>query len=164
MRHLHGTHTFAELELTPIAYDEIRAKLTEAQYQHAFIDRATIDMHGIGVTRGEENTPIDIITACPKCHVVHIDEPQKHDAINGQCPHCKREVTNNVAEDFAPCPARWTNPPHREHECQNCGERWKPSNHPTNGVAVLLQGLHKYVESGAACCKCGEPRISVEHY
>lgn len=53
------THTFAELELSPAAYDEIAAKLKEAGYDHAFIREirhgvevsATIDMHGIGVTR-----------------------------------------------------------------------------------------------------------------
>lgn len=45
------THTFAELELSQPAYDEIRAKLEAAGYQHAFLDGGAIDMHGIGVTR-----------------------------------------------------------------------------------------------------------------
>jgi hypothetical protein len=48
------THTFVELELSPAAYDEIRLKLERAGYQHAFIDHNTIDMHGLAVTRGEE--------------------------------------------------------------------------------------------------------------
>lgn len=140
-RRLTGTHTFATLEITPLAYDEIRSKLSDADYQHAFIDRGTVDMHGIGVTRGLENMPIDMILYCPACHEQHIDEPQpeKH----------------------------WTNPPHREHQCQCCDFKWKPSNHPTNGVAVLLQGLHRYVDAGATdgnTCKCGEERISIEHY
>ena len=43
------THTYVELELSPAAYDEIRQKLEEAGYKHAFIDEATIDMHGIAV-------------------------------------------------------------------------------------------------------------------
>lgn len=44
------THTYVELELSPAAYDEIRQKLEEAGYEHAFNDEATIDMHGIAVT------------------------------------------------------------------------------------------------------------------
>lgn len=51
------THTFATLELTPAAYDEIRTKLTAAEYQHTFMDDGAIDMHGIGVTRGPEAPP-----------------------------------------------------------------------------------------------------------
>lgn len=45
------THTFAELEVSAAAYDEIAGKLREAGYGHAFVDGA-IDMHGIGLTRG----------------------------------------------------------------------------------------------------------------
>jgi len=47
------THTFAILELTPAAFEEIKTKLAAAGYQHAFIeedDKLVIDMHGIGVT------------------------------------------------------------------------------------------------------------------
>lgn len=44
------THTFAELELSKAAYDEIATKLRAAGYDHAFIDDGIIDMHGIGVT------------------------------------------------------------------------------------------------------------------
>jgi hypothetical protein len=57
---LRQTHTFAELELSAAAYDEIAAKLREAGYDHAFelgpsgvpYAGGPIDMHGIGVTRG----------------------------------------------------------------------------------------------------------------
>lgn len=44
------THTLATLELSPAAYDEIRAKLEAAGYQHAF-DGGLIDMTGIGLER-----------------------------------------------------------------------------------------------------------------
>lgn len=47
------THTFAKLEVTAAAYDEIAGKLREAGYDHVFIDDA-IDMHGIGLTRMPE--------------------------------------------------------------------------------------------------------------
>jgi len=42
------THTYALLELSKTAYDEIAAKLRAAGYDHAFIDGA-IDMHGLAV-------------------------------------------------------------------------------------------------------------------
>jgi len=45
------THTYAELEISRSAYDEIRGLLKAAGYQHAFMDDGTIDMHGIGITR-----------------------------------------------------------------------------------------------------------------
>lgn len=46
------THTYATLELSQAAFDEIATKLREAQYDHAFgVDdgRPTIDMQGIAV-------------------------------------------------------------------------------------------------------------------
>lgn len=43
------THTFATLELTPAAYNEVRAKLVEADYHHAFHEDGLIDMHGIAI-------------------------------------------------------------------------------------------------------------------
>jgi hypothetical protein len=51
------THTYAELKLSPEAYDEISRKLREAGYDHAFMDDGAIDMHGIGVTRSETSEP-----------------------------------------------------------------------------------------------------------
>jgi hypothetical protein len=53
---LRQTHTFAELEVSPTTYDEIRQKLEDAGYQHAFVDSA-IDMHGIGLTRASGTIP-----------------------------------------------------------------------------------------------------------
>jgi hypothetical protein len=43
-----STYTFAELELSAAAYDEISAKLKDAGYDH-FTKGGPIDMHGIGV-------------------------------------------------------------------------------------------------------------------
>lgn len=47
------TRTFAVLEISESAYDEIASKLREAGYDHAFVSGA-IDMHGITLTRGAE--------------------------------------------------------------------------------------------------------------
>lgn len=46
------THTFATLQVSAEAYDEIADKLKDAKYDHAFVDDA-IDMHGIGLVRGQ---------------------------------------------------------------------------------------------------------------
>lgn len=51
---MRSTHTFVELEVSAEAYDEIRAKLDAAGYDHALVpfeEGVTLDMHGIGLTR-----------------------------------------------------------------------------------------------------------------
>lgn len=45
---LRQTHTYAVLEISRAAYDEIHQKLDAAGYQHTF-DGDVIDMHGIAV-------------------------------------------------------------------------------------------------------------------
>jgi len=47
------THTIVEMDVSQQAYDEIRAKLEEAGYDHVFMEDGVIDMTGIGITRGE---------------------------------------------------------------------------------------------------------------
>lgn len=59
---LSSTHSFAELELSPAAYDEIAGKLRDAGYHHSFCDNGAIDMHGIGITRKEVTPRI-----CVRC-------------------------------------------------------------------------------------------------
>lgn len=53
MGRLSATHTYAELEVSAAAYDEIAAKMREAAYDHVFNEDGTIDMHGIRLTRSE---------------------------------------------------------------------------------------------------------------
>jgi hypothetical protein len=48
-----GTHTYALLEVPKMVYDDIRKRLEDAGYQHAFDQsdgRDVIDMSGIGIT------------------------------------------------------------------------------------------------------------------
>lgn len=45
------TRTYARLELSQAAYDEIKIKLKAAGYSHAFTKNGVIDMHGIGVAQ-----------------------------------------------------------------------------------------------------------------
>lgn len=54
------THTFATLEVSAAAYDEIMLKLRDAGYEHAILSWAAdhgrkdvIDMHGIGLVRAD---------------------------------------------------------------------------------------------------------------
>ena len=60
---MRATHTYAVLDVSAAAYDEIAAKLREAGYEHAFLPERTeieglqsergalIDMHGIAIAR-----------------------------------------------------------------------------------------------------------------
>jgi hypothetical protein len=48
-------HSFATLEVSPVAYDEVARKLRAAGYHDAFCDTGlgkVIDMHGVGLVRG----------------------------------------------------------------------------------------------------------------
>lgn len=50
------THTYVFLEVSKSAYDEIKAKLEKADYQHAFHEEeegVVIDMHGIALVKKE---------------------------------------------------------------------------------------------------------------
>lgn len=53
-----ATRTYALLEVSPAAYEEISKALRAAGYDHAFHDdedRGTVvDMHGIALTKGKE--------------------------------------------------------------------------------------------------------------
>jgi len=57
------THTYVILPLSAAAYREIRAKLLNAGYAHAFHDVDTpeevIDMHGIAIQREPEEEGSD---------------------------------------------------------------------------------------------------------
>lgn len=48
------TRTYAILELSPAAYEEIAKKLRDAGYGHAFMEEGVIDMFGIGVSKEQE--------------------------------------------------------------------------------------------------------------
>lgn len=53
------THTYATLEISAKAFDEIANKLNDAGYYTAFDDRGTlIDMHGIALVR-KSSTRVD---------------------------------------------------------------------------------------------------------
>lgn len=44
------THTYAILEISRTAFEEIKAKLVEAEYWHSLHSDSVIDMHGIAVS------------------------------------------------------------------------------------------------------------------
>jgi hypothetical protein len=46
-----STHTYAILDLSPEAFEEISTKLKAAGYDHAFMSDGEIDMHGIAVKK-----------------------------------------------------------------------------------------------------------------
>jgi hypothetical protein len=49
------TYTYATLEISPAAYNEIYGKLQNAGYEHAFDNDNLIDMHGIALKKGKES-------------------------------------------------------------------------------------------------------------
>lgn len=53
------THTYAVLDVTPMAWAEIRRGLEKAGYEHAF-DGDVIDMHGIGLKALKASSPTNI--------------------------------------------------------------------------------------------------------
>jgi hypothetical protein len=50
------THSYALLEVSQEAYDEIAKKLREAGYDHAFMDDGEVDMHGIALVPKPQET------------------------------------------------------------------------------------------------------------
>lgn len=49
------THTIATLDVPTWVYDYIERKLRGVAYDHVFLDDGTIDMSGIGLTKGKES-------------------------------------------------------------------------------------------------------------
>ena len=61
------TYTFTYLEISEDAYNEIKAKLKDAEYEHAFVEENVIDMHGIALKKLEKptnNHSIDVDGNC----------------------------------------------------------------------------------------------------
>jgi len=87
------THTYAILDVSSAAYEEIRQKLAEAGYEHAFNDdgdgRECIDMHGVAL-RSEPSPeatkdvglPPEWRTVLPQLQRIE-RQPAGH---NGDCP------------------------------------------------------------------------------
>jgi len=48
------THSYVTLEVSAIAYEEIKKKLLAADYGHTINASGEIDMHGIALVRGYE--------------------------------------------------------------------------------------------------------------
>lgn len=57
------THTYAELEISKAAYDEIADKLRRAGYDHVF-NGEVIDMHGLALTPEPMHTDYMRCTVC----------------------------------------------------------------------------------------------------
>lgn len=56
------THTYAELDVSKAAFDEIATKLRNAGYDDVFLDGGdTIDMHGIALVVSQPPPPILVV-------------------------------------------------------------------------------------------------------
>ncbi len=58
------THTYAEVAVSKAVFDEVKAILKAAEYEHAFIDDDTIDMHGLGLICGSPQ-PAEVLPGTP---------------------------------------------------------------------------------------------------
>jgi hypothetical protein len=74
------SHTYAILELSKAAVDEIRKKLADNGYDHAFHGDWIIDMHGIAVSYGPADKhpwrliyPNAAVSECPTCGIQRLD-------------------------------------------------------------------------------------------
>lgn len=59
------TYTYVRLPVSKSAFDEIKRKLEESNYQHAFQDNGCIDMHGIALEKESESKNTRAI--CREC-------------------------------------------------------------------------------------------------
>lgn len=76
------THAYATLEISQSAFDEIRAKLETAGYQHAFAKDGVIDMHGIAVQGdGTPNRAKVILRMVRNIVLMHFGTNQEVDRI-----------------------------------------------------------------------------------
>lgn len=70
------TYTVATMEVAPATYDEIRAKLEQAGYQHAIDDNGMLDMTHIGLVRDPTGPQ------APAAERVQIVPPRKLTAVD----------------------------------------------------------------------------------
>lgn len=87
---LTSTHTFATLEVSNAAYDEIAAKLKEAGYDHVFMEDGAIDMHGIGLVKVEAGDGIEPPQQPSKDCVLPLNEPAVMALPAGAAPASRR--------------------------------------------------------------------------
>lgn len=84
------THTFALLELSGPAFEEVKGKLTAAGYSHAFTEvdgKPVIDMHGIAVVAEEAKAKPagpDLLCDCGHAESEH----HTHEFQDGYCGAC----------------------------------------------------------------------------
>lgn len=96
--------------------DRFRAYFGGAMRDDGLIDlKPFVLAERLDAAEARAESPIDMVLYCPKCDVQHIDAPD--------------ERTPD-----------WKNPSHKSHLCHGCGHIWRPSDHPTNGVASLPSG------------------------
>lgn len=50
------THTYATLEVSAAAYDEVKSRLLAVDYGHTINDEGEIDMHGIALVRESDSS------------------------------------------------------------------------------------------------------------
>lgn len=89
------TYTYAVMELSPVAYAEITAKMKEAGYDHAFdADTGAWDMHGIGIVESKNRPEMH------SCNCKYIDAALcvKETGFGVNACHCVCHAQRTTAE------------------------------------------------------------------
>jgi hypothetical protein len=101
---LRRTHTYAEMEISPAAFDEIAEKLKDAGYGHAFIREEgcwpTLDMHGIGLVRGADTAAeVRIAPSMAERLVPRFDHPiERYDNMKAEPPPLHFDGPRSMAD------------------------------------------------------------------
>lgn len=134
------TYTFVTLEVSAAAYDEIRAKLLEAKYNHTILPERhegheLIDMHGIALLKEKRTTDIP-----------------EHAVVDNHCPECNEFESECLCEEadgpINPRDKSRTTRAQRRTQADTREHRTHKCNHPgACGVFCHPRGYHE--------CKCG---------
>ena len=120
-----GTRTFATLELSQSAYDEIERKLLDAGYEHLFTagPGSAIGMHGIAVERSDDiieyHTGMPVHRAEPEAVSIVFKDTEAEAAMRQ--PRSSRFV-KAVFEGGVPAGYKLTENKPRPRFCFECGE------------------------------------------
>lgn len=101
------SHTYAILELSKAAVDEIRQKLADNGYDHAFHGDGLIDMHGIAVSYGVADKhpwvcvyPHASVKECPTCGIQRLGDLWRVEATDqwhdSEFPACQTAAAANA--------------------------------------------------------------------
>jgi hypothetical protein len=98
---MRSTHTFAVLEISQAAWEEIARKLRATDYGHAFVEDKTIDMHGIALRAEAADARKPVI--CAKCEHFLFSEFGFNAGDIPRCAATRVSFVTNGPRNFGNC-------------------------------------------------------------